>query len=154
VITYILGIGDRHLDNLLITTNGNLFHIDFGFILGADPKPLPPPMKLCKEMVEGMGGQNSKYYVVFKQYCCEAYNILRKSSNLNLNLFGLMADSNIPAISGDPEKSVLKVQEKFRLELTDEEASQAILLLLNESVSALFPVMVDYVHKYLQYWRS
>lgn len=31
---------------------GNLFHIDFGYILGRDPKPLPPPMKLSKEMVK------------------------------------------------------------------------------------------------------
>ncbi|CAI9756282.1 unnamed protein product [Fraxinus pennsylvanica] len=33
----------------------SLFHVDFGFILGRDPKPFPPTMKLCKEMVEAMG---------------------------------------------------------------------------------------------------
>ncbi|XP_020099908.1 phosphatidylinositol 3-kinase, root isoform isoform X2 [Ananas comosus] len=59
VITYILGIGDRHLDNLLLRDDGRLFHVDFAFILGRDPKPFPPPMKLCKEMVEAMGGAES-----------------------------------------------------------------------------------------------
>jgi len=44
------------LDNLLLRDDGSLFHVDFGFILGRDPKPFPPPMKLCKEMVEAMGG--------------------------------------------------------------------------------------------------
>ena len=35
----------------LYFSSGNLFHVDFGYILGRDPKPLPPPMKLSKEMV-------------------------------------------------------------------------------------------------------
>ena len=51
VITYLLSVGDRHFDNLLLTPNGKLLHIDFSYILGRDPKPFPPPMKLSKEMV-------------------------------------------------------------------------------------------------------
>ena len=51
VITYLLSVGDRHLDNLLLTEFGHLIHIDFGYILGRDPKIFPPPMRLSKEMV-------------------------------------------------------------------------------------------------------
>ncbi len=46
-------------------------HIDFGFILGRDPKPMQPPFKLSKEMVDAMGGFQSRRYEVFKEYCCQ-----------------------------------------------------------------------------------
>ena len=108
VIMYLLGVGDRHLDNLMLRSSGALFHIDFGYILGRDPKPFPPPMKLCKEMVEAMGGGDSKLYVRFRLFCCEAFNILRASSNLILNLLMLMTDANIQDIKG--EADVLKVR--------------------------------------------
>ena len=46
--------------------SGKLFHIDFGYILGRDPKPMPPPMKLSKEMIEAFGGMTSDHYHQFR----------------------------------------------------------------------------------------
>ena len=62
---------------------------------------------------------DSPHYSRFKTYCCEAYNILRKSSNLILNLFYLMAGANIPDIASDPEKGILKVREIEFLQVAD-----------------------------------
>ncbi|XP_077555495.1 phosphatidylinositol 3-kinase 59F [Haemaphysalis longicornis] len=153
VITYLLSVGDRHLDNLLLTKTGKLFHIDFGYILGRDPKPLPPPMKLSKEMVEAMGGINSEHYQEFRKQCYTAFLHLRRHANLILNLFSLMVDASVPDIALEPDKTVKKVQDKFRLDLTDEEAVHYMQNLIDVSVSAVMPALVEQIHKIAQYWR-
>lgn len=149
VVTYILGIGDRHLDNIMVTKQGQLFHIDFGFIFGQDPKPLPPPFRFTREMADGMGGESSEMYAKFKGYCCQAYNWLRKSANLILNMLSLMGDAGIEDISvrSDLSKVLQKVEEKFRLDLTDEQAEQHFLGLINESLTAIAPRVMEVLHR-------
>lgn len=109
IICYILGIGDRHLDNLLLCENGKIFHVDFGFILGRDPKPMPPPMKLTNDMINAMGGQMSDHYKKFLDYCTTAFCILRRHARLITNLFALMLDAGIPDIAMEKDKAVQKV---------------------------------------------
>lgn len=154
VITYLLGIGDRHLDNLLICRNGKFFHVDFGYILGKDPKPFPPLMKLPIEIIDGFGGLNSKFFQDFKNYCFVCFLTLRKNSNLILNLLELMTFGNIPDLKVDSKNSILKVQEKFMLDLSDEEAIVYFQNLINDSVNAFLPVVIDKLHSLAQYWRA
>ena len=137
VITYLLGVGDRHLDNLMLTSDGKLLHIDFGFILGRDPKPMPPPMRLSKEMIEGFGGVDSEHYKWFRKECHNAFRILRRNASLILNLFALMVDSSVPDIAMEPDKAVKKVQDKFRLDLNEEEAEQYMERLIEASQSTI-----------------
>ncbi|KAK8109994.1 phosphatidylinositol 3 [Apiospora kogelbergensis] len=154
VITYILGVGDRHNENLLLTPDGHFFHADFGFILGRDPKPFAPAVKLSKEMVDAMGGSSSDLYLQFKQYCSLAFAALRKSSNLILNLFSLMVHANIPDIKLEPDKAVLKVQERFHLDLPEEEATRLFWSIMEDSLSAYMPVVIDWLHAKTQALRA
>ncbi|KAI2620530.1 phosphatidylinositol 3-kinase [Hypoxylon sp. NC1633] len=155
VITYILGVGDRHLDNLLLTPDGHFFHADFGFILGRDPKPFAPAVKLSKEMADAMGGSNppSEQYLQFKQYCFLAFAALRKSSNLILNLFSLMVHANIPDIKIEPDKAVFKVKERFHLELNEEDAIRHLDGIMEDSLNGIMPVVIDRLHDWVQAFR-
>jgi len=154
VITYILGVGDRHLENLLIDFEGHFFHIDFGYILGKDPKPFPPMIKLPIQLIDGMGGINSENYRQFRSYCFTAFTTLRKSANLILALFNLMTESTIPNIALERDQAVSKVEERFCLDLSDEEAILHFQNLINDSVNAFLPMVIDRLHSMAQYWRA
>lgn len=150
VVTYILGVGDRHLDNIMLKPSGHLFHIDFGFIFGRDPKPLPPKFRFTKEMADAMGGIEGDYYREFSKFACEIYNHLRKSADLIINLIILMMDAGIPDLSGEnasPEIALQRVEENFRLDLNDEEAAVHFTNLINQSMFAMAPRVMEVLHQ-------
>lgn len=173
-----LGVGDRHLDNLMLTPDGHFFHgmslapppqhsradlllVDYGYILGRDPKPYPPPVKVCKEMVDAMGGATSSHYARFQSLAYTAFIGLRKNANLILNLVALMVDAGIQDIQLEPDKAVWKVcisrtatcwviadgdqvQEKFMLDVSEEVAIKQFEALLNDT--SYLTVMFDRIH--------
>lgn len=154
VITYILGIGDRHYDNILITRCGKIVHIDFGYILGQDPKLFQPTIKWTKDFADGMGGLNgpdgkeNKEYEDFKRYCCNAFLQLRRHANLILNLFSLMTDANIPGIALEPDKTVKKLIDRFKLDLTDEQAQYSLIKEIENNYGSLVGNITDVIHHY------
>merc|ERR1712228_390401 len=52
IASFVLGVRDRHFDNVLIQSDGTLFHIDFGFVLGTkllmDTSKIAITNDLCK----------------------------------------------------------------------------------------------------------
>lgn len=63
-----------------------------------------------------------------------------------------MVDASIHDLNS--EHDVAKLQERFRLDLSDEEAGHFFQQVINESVSALFPQVTETIHRWAQYWRS
>ena len=149
VITYLLGIGDRHLDNIMLIPTGHFFHIDFGFIFGRDPKPMPPAFRLTQAMVDGFGDE--KHFKQFKTLCCQVFNLLRRSAGLVINLLSLSKEANIPDLSNNPSSDadgvIAKVEEKFRLDLNDEQAEHFFLGLINDSINAFAPKVLEVFHQ-------
>lgn len=123
-----------------------------------------------------MGGTQSQHYLRFKSLAHTAFATLRKSASLILNLVALMVDANVPDIRVEPDKAVLKVsrrdesvqtttlaasdfaltcmqvQDKFRLELGEEEAIQFFDGLLNET--SYVTMVFDRLHDAAQFFRS
>jgi len=90
VITFLLGVGDRHLDNIMITRDARMFHIDFGYILGQDPVFNNPGIRITPDMIEAIGGLCSKYYSVFIDLCSKIYNCLRRNVNIFMTMLLLL----------------------------------------------------------------
>mmetsp|Transcript_32267 Transcript_32267/g.51459 ORF Transcript_32267/g.51459 Transcript_32267/m.51459 type:complete len:854 (-) Transcript_32267:656-3217(-) len=145
--TYILCVGDRHLDNILIRNTGELLHIDFGYILGHDPRSWAVgPIRLTKDMIDTMGGRGSKGFDKFISHCCQAYKILRKHANLILNLLYLMKDSKIENLFEDHETVIQIVRNRFELEKTDENAEIWLLDKLNKCEDTFVTTLSDTLH--------
>jgi phosphatidylinositol kinase/protein kinase (PI-3 family) len=124
VMTYILGIGDRHLDNIMIKNTGELFHIDFEYILDKKPKFIEPEIRITNEMLDTLGGKNSKDYKSFVNISTKIFNILRKYTNLFSVLLSPLYESN-PKISNFTTDDITKqIKKRMMPGSTNKEASR------------------------------
>ena len=97
-----------------------------------------------------MGGVDSSEYRQFCSLACQAFNALRKSAGLVLNLLHLMSDAGIEDLSNNPsadsEGVLANVEERFRLDLTDEKAERFFIGLINDCLAAIAPRVMDVFH--------
>eukprot|EP01114_Cavostelium_apophysatum_P004665 TRINITY_DN1499_c0_g1_i3.p1 TRINITY_DN1499_c0_g1~~TRINITY_DN1499_c0_g1_i3.p1 ORF type:complete len:1359 (-),score=404.78 TRINITY_DN1499_c0_g1_i3:3-4079(-) len=138
VATYVIGIGDRHNDNIMINKTGHLFHIDFGKFLGnaqmfLNIKRDRAPFVFTPDMAFVMGGTNSEKFQFFVDLCCKAYLIVRRNSSIFINLFAMMLGTGIPELSREEDLNYLRLA--FSLDMTEEEASKKFTRLISESLN-------------------
>jgi phosphatidylinositol-4,5-bisphosphate 3-kinase len=91
VATYVLGVADRHSDNIMVKKTGQLFHIDFGHILGHFKEKFGfrrerVPFVLTHDFVyvinKGRTDKESDEFVKFQKLCEE----VRQEANFNCEL--------------------------------------------------------------------
>jgi phosphatidylinositol-4,5-bisphosphate 3-kinase len=127
VATYVLGIGDRHADNIMVTLSGKLFHIDFGHVLGRYKEKFGMKREralfvFTPQMARVLGDPGSPAYARFLAYGARAFNELRRNSHVLITLVTLLLGAGLPGVESAADPSY--IAKMLRLELSEEEAAR------------------------------
>jgi hypothetical protein len=98
VAVYLLGIGDRHNENIMVSSKGHVFHIDFEYLMGSQPSGhlFPSHTGLDKNLMGVfLNGCNKERSTQkerqFMNTAATVYKILRKSHRI---IFLMIFDVN------------------------------------------------------------
>ncbi|XP_059420879.1 phosphatidylinositol 4-phosphate 3-kinase C2 domain-containing subunit alpha-like [Carassius carassius] len=155
VATYILGICDRHNDNIMLRSTGHMFHIDFGKFLGHAQmigtfKRDRAPFVLTSDMAYVINGgeRPTSRFQLFVDLCSQAYNLIRKHSNLFLNLLSLMTQSGLPELTG--VQDLKYVHDALQPQTTDAEATIFFTRLIESSLGSVATKFNFFIHNLAQ----
>ena len=137
--TFVLGVGDRHNDNIMMKKNGELFHIDFGHFLGhfkykMGIKRERAPFVFTRQFQYVLGGDDSPLFKSFKEKLNKGYSILRKNKDVLVTLLRMLLCTGIPELN---EKSLKFLETSLALKKNDKEATDFIQKKLYESMDSV-----------------
>ena len=137
--TFVLGIGDRHNDNIMLKKNGELFHIDFGHFLGhfkykMGIKRERAPFVFTRQFQNVLGNDNSALFLEFKEKLQKGYLILRKNRDDIVTLLRVLLCTGIPELN---EKSLRYLEGTLAMKKEDEEAKNYLEKQLADSLDSV-----------------
>lgn len=142
LVSYLLGLKDRHNGNIMIDVRGRLIFIDFGFAMGMAPghefSMERAPFKLTQDYVDVMGGPDSSCFAEFKRLFVAGFEASRANSQIALGLVEIMMyKSKYPCFSGPRyggNKAVINFQNRLMLHTPDEDVRKKALGLIEASM--------------------
>ncbi|XP_023229587.1 phosphatidylinositol 4,5-bisphosphate 3-kinase catalytic subunit delta isoform-like isoform X2 [Centruroides sculpturatus] len=151
VATYVLGVADRHSDNIMVKTNGQLFHIDFGHIMGNFKEKFGikrerVPFVLTHDFVHVITrghNQKAQEFNCFQQQCEKAFTILRKNGSLIISLFAMMLSTGIPELTC--EKDLTYLTDTLVLDLSEVDALRHFRLKFEEALRNSWKTSVNWL---------
>ncbi|MES1909718.1 MAG: hypothetical protein MHM6MM_002418 [Cercozoa sp. M6MM] len=149
VATFVLGIGDRHNGNIMLSRDGHLFHIDFGHFLGNFKSKMGwnrerSAFVFTPEMAAVMGGKRGDNYKQFKELSLTAFNVLRKHARLFITLFQLMVPAGMPELQRCQDIAYLR--DRLCLDKSDDEARKTFKAELRKALSNTYRRVDNLIH--------
>eukprot|EP01123_Difflugia_compressa_P000337 TRINITY_DN1042_c0_g1_i2.p1 TRINITY_DN1042_c0_g1~~TRINITY_DN1042_c0_g1_i2.p1 ORF type:complete len:318 (+),score=61.99 TRINITY_DN1042_c0_g1_i2:136-954(+) len=95
IFSYLIDVGDRHLENIMVTKGGDFFHIDYGYVFGEEPalkKPFSQPSRITSEMKRALdlGREQGQSFDEFIKKCTEIYLTIRPHYVLFMTLASVL----------------------------------------------------------------
>jgi phosphatidylinositol-4,5-bisphosphate 3-kinase len=154
VATFVLGIGDRHNGNIMVTKDGHLFHIDFGHFLGNFKKKFGVNREraafvFTPEMAFVMGGRKYRKHHLFKRFlnlCSKSFAILRQNVAIIENLFVLMTAAGMPELM--LQKDVMYIKDKLHLDVNERMADKKLHDEINKSLDSTYRRFDNMIHNF------
>lgn len=154
VITYLLQIKDRHNGNILIDRDGNLIHIDFGFMLSNSPGNIgfeAAPFKFSSEYIEVLGGVDSPAFLEFRKLFHEGFIAARKHCDRIITMVELMQkDSSMACFAAFGDQTAAQLRDRFQPSLTHSLIGEYIDRLIDSSLNSNWTRLYDSFQYYSQ----
>eukprot|EP01133_Synstelium_polycarpum_P015620 gene15620-18560_t len=143
VITHLLGVGDRHKNNVMITKNGKFFHIDYGFVLGMEPKPVSNYVRYSQDFLAIIDQGHSTDD--FKSICSLMFGVLRREAPLFL--YNLMFLNKLDPSASFSRKYIHdEVANRFYPGLSNKDSEKYFENLLDSNKDSISQRLSDFTH--------
>lgn len=149
ILSFMMGVGDRNLGNILVSKDGSLSHIDFSYILGTDPKwEELTEMRITSGMVDLLGGTQSQQFHILKQQCTSMFSNIKQYTYFWYALFRYLASAEPPI---EPhyrrfDTIELHVEKRLMPEADDEVVSMTIMDIVEKNSGSRVAGWVDSMH--------
>lgn len=151
LVSYLLGLKDRHNGNIMMDLKGHVIFIDFGFVMGMAPgnefSLEKAPFKLTGEYLEVMGGSKSSCFADFKRLFVAGFEAARANAQVALGLVEItMYKSNFPCFTGSKYGngiSLKRFQDRLMLDVPDGKIKKKALALVSSASQHTGTVLYD-----------
>ena len=147
LLTYILGIKNRHDGNILLDEKGHIFASDFSCSLGKSSVMEVAPFKLTKEYMTILGGQESPAYSRFCDLFVAGFKIANEDAATAIALATLLSGDCFDPKVKQASKCTKHLRDRLMLNTSSERVVEKARSLIEKSQRSMLTSAYDVISR-------